>query len=75
MTSENQLQFNFDKGHKKAVRPKLLKLTDVQMPNRSRKKNKFKVIYVYIIHIILLKLDVNISVAGSNNNFTKIMTL
>lgn len=45
MASETSPEFNFEnRGQKRPIRPKLLKLTDVQMPsNRNRKKNKFKV--------------------------------
>lgn len=45
MASETSPEFNLEnRGQKRPIRPKLLKLTDVQMPsNRNRKKNKFKV--------------------------------
>lgn len=46
MTSENTSEFNLEPKNqqKRAIRPKLLKLTDEQVPNnRNRKKNKFKV--------------------------------
>ncbi|XP_069967436.1 serine-rich adhesin for platelets isoform X2 [Bactrocera oleae] len=45
MTSETYLDLTFDrsgKSGKRAIRPKLLKLTDVTMPHRSRKKTKVK---------------------------------
>lgn len=50
MTSEEpSTELNLDnKGSKRPIRPKLLKLTDVQMPNRSRKKNRFKVWWIDI---------------------------
>lgn len=51
MTSEEpstELNFIDNKGSKRPIRPKLLKLTDVQMPNRSRKKNRFKVWWIDI---------------------------
>ncbi|XP_049314698.1 uncharacterized protein LOC105230093 isoform X2 [Bactrocera dorsalis] len=45
MTSETYLDLTFDrsgKSGKRPIRPKLLKLTDVTMPHRSRKKTKVK---------------------------------
>lgn len=46
MTSETYLDLTFErsgKSGKRPIRPKLLKLTDVTMPHRSRKKTKVKV--------------------------------
>lgn len=45
MASEASTEFNLEnRDHMRPIRPKVLKLTDVQMPiNRNRKKNKFKV--------------------------------
>ncbi|XP_054734634.1 uncharacterized protein LOC129242102 [Anastrepha obliqua] len=45
MTSETYLDLTFErsaKSGKRPIRPKLLKLTDVTMPHRSRKKTKVK---------------------------------
>ncbi|XP_070135479.1 uncharacterized protein [Drosophila bipectinata] len=44
MTTETYLDLTYDrgKGSKRPLRPKLLKLTDVTIPHRSRKKNKVK---------------------------------
>lgn len=45
MTSETYQDYSFDRlrGQKRPLRPKLLKLTDVSMPHRNRKKTKTKV--------------------------------
>ncbi|KAL5291914.1 hypothetical protein ACFFRR_010969 [Megaselia abdita] len=44
MTSETYQDYTFDRlrGQKRPLRPKLLKLTDVSMPHRNRKKTKTK---------------------------------
>ncbi|KAH8232716.1 hypothetical protein KR038_001671 [Drosophila bunnanda] len=44
MTTETYLDLTYErgKGSKRSLRPKLLKLTDVTIPHRSRKKNKVK---------------------------------
>jgi len=42
MATETFLDLNYERGKvsKRSLRPKLLKLTDVTIPHRSRKKNK-----------------------------------
>lgn len=44
MTSETATKNNLtNKDDKSFIRPKLLKLTDVQLPIRNRKKSRYKV--------------------------------
>lgn len=55
-TTETSKEFTLEHGSQtpRPIRPKLLKLTDVQMPStRIRKKSKFKVNYKEILHMYL----------------------